>query len=269
MQLSPSVSLAGLVRHYLLLESEQDIHLNYRLFSDGNPGIVFHLKASVIQSAENFEVLPRSFIYGQISQFKDVASNGKLGMLVVVLQPYGIHSLLGIDAAALTDCIVDLADIFGVEAAVLEDKVINSRLIADKIRIIERFFLKKTISKNESDPLLKESLQAIYNSRGSINIDDILKKVPVTERQLERKFKKYIGTSPKKYADIIRFQHFLKLLQQQSRSRKISDIVYETGYYDQSHLNGFFKKITGITPNQYKSDHQLLAINFMQLPKIA
>jgi AraC-like DNA-binding protein len=269
MQLSPSIPLSGLVRHYLLLESEQDIHLNYRLFSDGNPGIVFHLKDSVMQSAGNFEALPRSFIYGQISQFKDVVSTGKLGMLVVVLQPYGIHSLLGIDAAELNNCIVDLADIFGVEAAVLEDWIISARVIADKIGIIEKFFLEKTRSKREPDHLFRESLQAIYNSRGSISIEGILKKVTVTERQLERKFKQYIGTSPKKYADIIRFQHFLKLLQHQSRDRKISDIVYETGYYDQSHLNGFFKKVTGITPNQYKTDHQLLAINFMQLPKNA
>src|SRR4030095_2077959 len=108
MQIPPSIPLSGIVRHYLLLESEKDIHLNYRLFSDGNPGIVFHLGDSIIQNAGNKEGLPRSFIYGQISRCKDVVSTGKLGMLVVVLQPYGIYSLLGIDAAELNNSIVDL-----------------------------------------------------------------------------------------------------------------------------------------------------------------
>jgi AraC-like DNA-binding protein len=266
MQIPPSIPLTGLVRHYLLLESEKDMHLNYRLFSDGNPGIVFHLKDAVIQNAGNCEALPRSFIYGQISQFKDVMSTGKLGMLVVVLQPYGIYSLLGIDASELNNCIIDLADIFGEAAVVLEDQVINTLAIADKIRVIEKFFLEKSKSERKTDPLFNDALQTIYSSRGSINIENILKAVPLTERQLERKFKRYIGTSPKKYADIVRFQHFLKLLQHQPQVTKISGIVYESGYYDHSHLNGFFKKITGITPNQYRTDHQLLAINFMQLP---
>jgi len=266
MQIPPSIPLSGIVRHYLLLESEKDIHLNYRLFSDGNPGIVFHLGDSIIQNAGNKEGLPRSFIYGQISRFKDVVSTGKLGMLVVVLQPYGIYSLLGIDAAELNNSIIDLADVFGLKAAVLEDQIINAKSVSNKIAILEKFLLQETIGKKDPDQLFKEALHAIYDSRGSTSIEEVLKKVPVTERQLERKFKQYIGTSPKKYTDIIRFQHFLKLFQQQAQSTKISDIVYESGYYDQSHLNGFFKNITGITPNQYKTGHQLLAINFMQLP---
>jgi AraC-like DNA-binding protein len=269
MQMPCSVPLSGLVRHYLLLQSEKDIHLNYRLFSDGNPGIVFHLEDSVLQSVGNAERLPRSFIYGQIAQFRDVASVGKMGLLVVVLQPFGVYSLLGIDAAELNNSIIDLADIFGVDAAVLEDKIINAKTVAHRILAIEKFFLEKTAGKKEPDDLFKESLYEIYNSRGTVSIEGMLKKVPVTERQLERKFRQYIGTSPKKYADIIRFQHFLKLLQHRSQGTKISDIVYESGYYDQSHLNGFFKRITGITPNQYKTDHQLLAVNFMQLPKNA
>ncbi len=267
MQIPPSIPLSVLVRHYLLLESEKDIHLNYRVFSDGNPGIVFHLSDSIIQNAGNNEGLPRSFIYGQISQFKDVRSAGKFGMLVVVLQPYGIYSLLGMNSAELNNTIIDLADIFGAKAAILEDQIINGKSIADKITILERFLLEKAIGKMDPDPLFKEALSEIYNSCGSISIEDILKKVPVTERQLERKFRLYIGTSPKKYADIIRFQHFLKLFQRRTKDIRISDIVYETGYYDQSHLNGFFKKITGITPNEYKTGHQLLAINFMQLPQ--
>lgn len=269
MQFPSSDSLSGMVRHYLLLESDEDIHRNYRLFSDGNPGIVFHLKEAVMQNAQNYEKLPRSFIYGQINQFKDVVSDGKLGMLVVVLQPYGIYSLLGIGAAELNNCIVDMADIFGMKAAILENQIMTARSATDKIKIIERFFLSRAKGNSGPDPLFKEALQEIYNSRGAISIEDILKRTPITERQLERKFRQYIGTSPKKYADIIRFQYFLKLLQHQSSEGKISDIVYESGYYDQSHLNGFFKKITGITPNQYKSDHQLLAVNFMQLSKNA
>jgi hypothetical protein len=44
MQLAPSLSLSPVVKHYMLLETKEDLHLNYRLFSAGNPGLVFHFK---------------------------------------------------------------------------------------------------------------------------------------------------------------------------------------------------------------------------------
>src|SRR6266566_1008577 len=101
MQLSASYPLFHIVKHYLILESEEDLHLNYRLFSDGNPGIVFHFKDPLIQYTDDHlagNPQPNSFIYGQITRYNDLRSDGELGMLVVVLQPYGIYSLLGIAA---------------------------------------------------------------------------------------------------------------------------------------------------------------------------
>jgi methylphosphotriester-DNA--protein-cysteine methyltransferase len=110
-----------------------------------------------------------------------------------------------------------------------------------------------------------EALHLIYTRRGIITIEELLKKIPVTERQLERKFKEHIGDSPKRFSDIIKFQKFLKLLRSHPSDQKISDAVYDGGYYDQAHLNNYFKKITGVTPVKYKLHQHLLAINFMQL----
>ncbi len=97
MQLAPSPSLSHIVKHYLVLEREEDMNLNYRLFSDGNPGLVFHFKYPLIQYGGNQQtgiIQPRSFIYGQISHYNDLKSVGELGMVVVVMQPYGIFNLL-------------------------------------------------------------------------------------------------------------------------------------------------------------------------------
>jgi AraC-like DNA-binding protein len=268
MQLAPSPSLSHLVKHYLILEREEDIQLNYRLFSDGNPGLVFHFKNPLIQFTGNNLpgiIQPNSFIYGQITHYNDLRSGGELGMLVVVLQPYGIYSLLRISACELNNCSIKLADLFGREALDLEEQVLSAGNVLSIIKPVEQFLLKKGAYIREPDPVFEESLQLIYQHRGILTIEDLLKKIPVTERQLERKFNRYIGTTPKKFSDIIRFQHFLKRLQQHPPDIKMTDAVYEGGYYDQSHLNNYFKKTTGLTPWQYKLDHRLLAVNFMQL----
>jgi AraC-like DNA-binding protein len=268
MQLAPSPSLSHIVKHYLLLESEEDIHLNYRLFSDGNPGLVFHFKNPLIQYEGNQltgTIQPRSFIYGQITHYNDLRSSGKLGMLVVVLQPFGIYNLLQITASDMNDCVIRLADFFGREALDLEDQILHADHVSHIIHSVEQFLLKKGAHVEDTDPVFEESLQFIYHHKGILTIEELLKKVPVTERQLERKYDKYIGTTPKKFSDIIKFQHFLKRLQRHRPDEKMTDAVYDGGYYDQSHLNNYFKKTTGFTPWQYKLDHSLLAVNFMQL----
>jgi AraC-like DNA-binding protein len=268
MQLSPSASLSNIVKHYLILESEKDIHLNYRLFSDGNPGIVFHFKNPLIQYSGNHlpgNAQPNSFVYGQITRYNDLISNGKLGMLVAVLEPYSIYSLLHIPAYELNNRIIKLADLFGQDALDVGEQILNEQRVDLIIRSVEKFLLKKLPYINNPDHIFMESLHLIHKHKGILSIEELLKKIPVTERQLERKFKEHIGTSPKKFSDIIKFQNFLKLLRSQPSDQKISDAVYDGGYYDQAHLNNYFKKTTGITPVKYKLHHHLLAINFIQL----
>ncbi len=272
MQVPPHPLLTGLIKHYLILESETENKLHFRLFPDGKPGIVFHYKNPLTQFAgdrDGAALQPRAFIYGQISRYNDLTGNGNLGMLVVVLQPDGIYSLLGIPAGELNNHTVPLSDVFGREANGLEEKLISATGADQKIQCIEKFLLKKLSGIRSRDPLFKESLFEIYKHGGVITIRELLSKIPVTERQLERKFKTYTGRSPKNFSDTIKFQHFLKQLQSQKINKKISDIVYDGGYYDPSHLNNYFKKITGLTPVQYKNGLHLLASNFMQLSPIA
>jgi methylphosphotriester-DNA--protein-cysteine methyltransferase len=165
----------------------------------------------------------------------------------------------------MNNSVIPLADLFGREALTLEDQVLHANNLSQIIHSVEQFLLKKGMRVKDNDPVFEESLQLIYQYKGSLTIEELLKKIPVTERQLERKYNKYIGTGPKKFSDIIKFQHFLKVLQHHQPDRKMSDAVYDCGYYDQSHLNNYFKKTTGLTPWQYKLDHHLLAVNFMQL----
>ena len=268
MQLAPSDSLSSVVKHYLILESEVDVRLQYRLFSDGNPGIVFHFKNPLVEYTDGHSfgnIQPRSFVYGQITHYNDLTSNGKLGMLVVVLQPFGIYSLFRIAAHELNNCILKLPDLFGQQALDLEDQILREQHVDRITKLVEKFLLEKLAHSNNPDHLFKEALHLMYKCRGIISVEELLREIPITERQLERKFKELVGTSPKKFLDTIKFQNFLKLLKNHSRGEKISNAIYDGGYYDQAHLNNYFKKITGVTPLQYKLNHQLLAINFIQL----
>lgn len=267
MQLYPTLMLSNIVKHYLIIRHEQEVFANYRLFSDGNPGLVFHFKDPFLQESERHSssVQPHSFLYGQMTHFNDIRSVGKLDMLIVVLQPHALRALLNLSASELNNTVVPLRTVFGQEGDDIENRVLSSANRAEAITAIEQMLVSRVNRFQHEDGLINGALRLIYQANGIIAVADIINELPVTERQLERKFKEQVGIAPKKFIDVIKFQYFLKSLQKSRSEVTLSQIVYASGYYDQAHLNNFFKRHVGVTPTQYRNNDHLLAINLMQV----
>lgn len=129
MQLYPSLMLSAIVKHYLIIKHDHDGYADYRLFSDGNLGLVFHFKDPFLQ-VNAFELgskQPYSFLYGQMTHFNDIKSVGKLDMLIVVLHPHGLHALTNLSAYELNNTITPLRTVFGQEGSDMEAQVLSSK----------------------------------------------------------------------------------------------------------------------------------------------
>jgi AraC-like DNA-binding protein len=267
MQFEPGKKLVPFIRHYLLLRADQEMEYTYRLFSDGQPGIVIPLTENMLISTSDCPFraqLPSMFIYGQMSRYRDLKIEGKMALLVVVLKPFALNALFGMTAAELNDGIFLPADLIGTEAVSLERKMAKSKTLSAVIDTIEGFLFERFQKQENLNYDLCSSLALINRYEGLIKMEDLIKKLEVNERQLERLYHRHIGISPKKFMNIIRFQHFLKIFRSLSADSKLTTAVYEAGYYDQSHLNNYFKAMTGITPIEYKSKVNKLAINFLR-----
>jgi AraC-like DNA-binding protein len=81
--------------------------------------------------------------------------------------------------------------------------------------------------------------------------DDISKR-----RQLERHFRKQIGISPKQLSKAIRLQATLNLLLNK-KSETLTDIAYESDYFDQNHFIKDFKDLVGVTPKEYLGNENM------------
>ncbi|RWW92132.1 AraC family transcriptional regulator [Flavobacterium cerinum] len=268
MQIAPSPSLQHIVRHYLILSNNVGTNPDFRMFSDGSPGIVFHRKAPLRQKSGkdgNLTIQPECFVYGQITQFNTLSAASEMDMLIVVLQPSALFKLFAVPAFEVTNETISFTDLAGQSGRILIDQVQNYSGNNIAITAIEDFLLKRLLKHSYSDKIISMSLQQIYAQKGMNTITETLKDIPSTERQLERKFREHIGLSPKKFADIIKFQHLLKNMKHISPTLSLSDVSYISGYYDQSHLNNSFKKFTGLTPLQYLINNNLLAVNFLAL----
>ena len=83
MQILLSEELLPFIKHYLFLESEGNSTKKLRLFSDGNMGMVFCLKNGFFSTDMSNQLL-QSFVYGQISEFKDLYLTNEASFLMVV-----------------------------------------------------------------------------------------------------------------------------------------------------------------------------------------
>jgi len=272
MQILPFKELLPFIRHYLFLESVDAGIKRLRLFSDGTTGLVFSQqnKLALNQNNNVLERLPNSFLYGQITEFKDIFLSNETMLVIVVFQPAGINKLLGLPANDLRDSIVSAEDIFGKKGLMMEKKMAEKCTIQEKLFFLNSFFSSLLSRKDyRNGSLVPASLDFIFKNRGLTTLPQLVKFTGYTERHIERKFLESIGIAPKRFINIVKLHSFLKHLNNNTGDANLTQIAYEAGYTDQSHLIKEFKKHTGMTPKLYRDKAAKLAVNLVAfLPSV-
>lgn len=94
--------------------------------------------------------------------------------------------------------------------------------------------------------IIKEFIEVNYLK--DLMLQDFVNVSGLSKYYIIRQFEKKYGTSPHQYLTSLRINHARKIMR---RSKNISGIAVETGFYDQAHFTKTFKEYTGITPKAY------------------
>lgn len=266
MQVKPTSLLFGIVRHFLVIES--DMQSAMRIFSDGNTGVVFNYGDPLFYQNEmhsGHALLPASFLYGQLDTYRNVRVQGKIRLLIAVLHPFGAAALFKIPASELRNQIIGCGDCFGTHIESVNDQIACSPTIHDKIRAAEHFLLTRLQNSPHDNTLVTNAINIIHSQNGLISVAQLTALTGATERQLQRKFEEQIGISPKRYAGITRMQYALRMLRKKSTNLSLAGVACESGFFDQAHLIREMKNLSGLTPGQYLSPQNVLAANLIRL----
>ena len=180
----------------------------------------------------------------------------------VCFYPHGLANFLSVPIKELANKETPLAELFGDQtASELEQKISNAESTESRIRIIENFLFKKLNDPLSIDSIVKATIDTMFLTSGAISIKEILRDDASKRRQLERKFIKQVGISPKQLCKVIRLQTVLKMMLNQE-SESLSQIAYDGEYYDQAHFTKDFKEFTGMTPKQFfKFENEEMALS--------
>ncbi|MDJ0593736.1 MAG: AraC family transcriptional regulator [Pleurocapsa sp. MO_226.B13] len=91
-------------------------------------------------------------------------------------------------------------------------------------------------------------LQAHYHE--NVSLAELAKISGLSRFYLSRLFRRQMGLTISAYQMQIRIDRAKKLL---AEGRSITQVASETGFYDQSHFGGHFKRLVGTTPGNYLS----------------
>lgn len=250
----PAPGLEKLINCYWLIDSEGDREIHrQKIVPDGYPELILHYGDPYrINLGEGWQLQDKFLLAGQIKKHFYLENTGVSGMLGIKLQPTALHHLFGLEMHAYTDRVIplpeDLSQRF--EQLPLTEKPEHIALFD----ALNALFLAFQPLESGS---VEMAIERIINQKGNVDIATLCEVAQCSERQLERLFKSHVGLSPKFYSRIIRLGHIFELMQQGDQSW--SDLVYHSGFYDQSHFIKNFKEFTGEDPSAYGFEEENMA----------
>lgn len=112
--------------------------------------------------------------------------------------------------------------------------------LGERAKIAEELFRKK-LSEARQNQVVDSAVKQIILRKGTPGTAEVAKECFVSTRQLERLFHEYIGITPKKLCNLVRYQFLWNDILNNPDFR-VLDAVYQYGYTDQSHLIREFKR---------------------------
>jgi AraC-like DNA-binding protein len=96
-----------------------------------------------------------------------------------------------------------------------------------------------------------EHMMKHYSER--VEVAQLASLAHLSVSQLERKFRKLFGITPKKYLTMLRVRAACRELK--CTDKKILAVGLEHGFYDHSHFTREFARVVGMSPGQYREQY--------------
>ncbi|RZL19583.1 MAG: AraC family transcriptional regulator [Pedobacter sp.] len=107
---------------------------------------------------------------------------------------------------------------------------------------------------------LQHSTSLIMESCGDITIKAVSAEVGCSARYLQKLFKKGLGLTPKKFADIIRLRSIVDKIASSGEGRSdFTGLAIANSFYDQAHFTNAFHAMFKTTPKQFDSKTYFLS----------
>ncbi|CCH53207.1 transcriptional regulator, AraC family [Fibrisoma limi BUZ 3] len=244
----PTDQLKPYIKYFVV--SENELGNEYKVFPSSGLVIGFQYKGQLAAINENTEsILTSAGITGISDGYKIFKNSADIGTILVYFTEIGFTHFASHPANELFNLSLSLDNVFDRKSITeVEEKLTVATSDKQRVKIVEQFLVSQ-LKDIETDKLIVEAVKLIYQSKGTIRINELNKKLFISKSPFEKRFRKVVGTTAKKFASIVRFNSVLDNL---NNTKSLTELCYENNFFDQAHFIKDFKQFTGDTPENFK-----------------
>jgi transcriptional regulator GlxA family with amidase domain len=187
--------------------------------------------------------------WGFTNEFRSMFPNVELVDGGIITEEQGLYSSGG--AASYWNLLLYLVEKYtDRDTAILASKYFAIDIDRDSQSAFTMF----TGQKDHEDVEIRgtqEFIEQNYTER--ITVDDLAKEFAIGRRSLERRFKKATNNSIAEYIQRVKIEAAKRSFE--SSRKNITEVMFDVGYTDTKAFRTVFKKITGLTPIEYRNKY--------------
>lgn len=242
----PCSQLLPYVKHLVISENQNPAA--YKVLPDTALVIGFQYRGKLSYTDNNRETkLATAGVTGLRDSYRIFNNTADVGSVLVVFRENGAARFFRSPLHELFGESISLEHFFDHSTlSEIEERLALATNDRARIRLVEEFLISQ-LSERPPDILVTRALEHIYASKGTIRMSELAGLLGTSASPLEKRFRKEVGASPKKFATIVRARNVLAAMDNGNQGYA----EYFSAYYDQAHFIKDFKKFASITPEQY------------------
>jgi AraC-like DNA-binding protein len=253
-----SLLLKKHIEYYYFLKSDSSsFNETYYAFPNIRQGLNIHrnaeceIKPHFTGVYENPQNKFLTIVQGYFSLPLLVDLRGKLDKVTIIFKPLGLNHFIN---NPIKEIVGQPSSIFaewdGDKYAGFLNAFYRTNVNRKRIVLLEEFLLSRYKTFAEAT-VLKEVLNHLTDFENERSVEEIARVVNLNVRTLNRLFGKHLGISPITFRKIARFRHAMKNRIYGERLKTLTEIGYESNFYDQSYFIKMYQKLTGNNPSKF------------------
>jgi len=205
------------------------------------------------EESQGYRAFRRAWLSGAHSSYLVIDVLNGASMMGAHFRAGGVAALLCFPADELAGRVVELDEVWGLEAWVWRDRLMAAPDPKAKFKILESWLLERLKAPEPSNISARRVISALSQFNQQVefpHISSTAESLNISHKHLIREFRKVTGLTPKLYCRIQRFQ---RVLSEINRRKEIewASIAVGCGYFDQAHFIRDFTAFSGINPSAY------------------
>jgi AraC-like DNA-binding protein len=233
---APSSALAGVVQHFWAV----------RWHVQGQPQAVKTLPHPNVHLVIE---RGRSGIFGIASGRFTRLLEARGCVFGVKFRPGGFRPFLAKPVSTLTNHSLPIHAVFA-NAESIEADVLAHDTVEAMIAVISDFLIARLPPADDNTDRVAKMVDSIEHDRSITTVEQLVAKLGINKRALQRLFNEYVGVSPKWVINRYRLHEALEQLAH-GRPPDWAVLALELGYFDQAHFIRDFKALVGYAPAEY------------------